>query len=61
MTAAGTAVLESRADTLDDDFDLDVRVVVAYASPGRGDCPTNDGCGSTCSTNNSACVSEVGL
>lgn len=60
MTTAGT-VITKRTVARDDDFDLDVRVVVAYASPGRGDCPTNDGCGNTCSTNDSSCSSMVGF
>lgn len=42
----------------DDDFALDVRVVVTYASASRGTCPTDDGCGNTCSTNDSSCGSS---
>jgi FxLD family lantipeptide len=50
-----------RLNTEDDDFALDVRVVVAYASPGRGDCPTDDGCGNTCATSASSCTSSLSL
>jgi FxLD family lantipeptide len=44
--------------SLDDDFALDVRVVVTYASASRGSCPTDDGCGNTCATNDSSCGSS---
>jgi FxLD family lantipeptide len=40
----------------DDEFVLDVRVVVAYG-PVMGDCPTDDGCGNTCAGNDSVCNS----
>lgn len=39
------------------EFYLDVRVLVAYAPAARGDCPTDDGCGNTCSGNASSCNS----
>lgn len=42
----------------DDDFALDVRVVVTYSSASRGTCPTDDGCGNTCATNDSSCGSS---
>jgi len=45
--------------SLDDDFALDVRVVVTYASASRGSCPTDDGCGNTCATNDSSCGSSL--
>jgi len=60
VTAASTLVLEPAVD-FDDDFALDVRVVVAFASPGRGDCPTDDGCGNTCATNASSCTSSFDI
>jgi FxLD family lantipeptide len=60
VTAGSTAALESPV-TADDDFVLDVRVVVAFASPGRGDCPTDDGCGNTCATNASSCTSSFDI
>jgi FxLD family lantipeptide len=44
-----------------DDFTLDVRVVVAYASASRGECPTDDGCGVTCATDASACNSSYSI
>jgi FxLD family lantipeptide len=61
VTAASTAVLEPPVAFEDDDFALDVRVVVAYAPPGRGDCDTSDGCGNTCATNDSSCTSQLQL
>ena len=42
----------------EDDFTLDVRVIVAYATASRGNCPTDDGCGSTCA---SACTSNYDI
>jgi FxLD family lantipeptide len=39
------------------DFDLDVRVIIAYSSASSGRCPTDDGCGNTCGTNDSSCSS----
>jgi FxLD family lantipeptide len=53
------SLLIDRPATDEDDFALDVRVLVAYAPASRGDCPTNDGCGSTCATSASACNSSV--
>lgn len=43
----------------DDEFRLDVRVVVATHPNGKLQCSTNDGCGSTCSNGASACNSFV--
>jgi FxLD family lantipeptide len=60
MTAGSTMTLD-RPVAEDDEFALDVRVVVAYASPGRGDCSTDDGCGNTCATNASSCTSSLSL
>jgi FxLD family lantipeptide len=42
----------------EDDFTLDVRVLVGYAPASRSDCPTDDGCGSTCA---SACSSNYDI
>ncbi|MEW1659698.1 MULTISPECIES: FxLD family lanthipeptide [unclassified Streptomyces] len=45
----------------DDDFTLDVRVVVATGPLAEmGDCPTDDGCGNTCENGASACDSFIG-
>lgn len=44
---------------VDDEFTLDVAVLVTATAVRRGDCPTNDGCGSSCATDNSACTSIV--
>jgi FxLD family lantipeptide len=52
-----TLLLDRPAD-LDDDFALDVRVLVTYAPASRSDCPTDDGCGSTCA---SACSSSYDI
>lgn len=43
----------------DDEFALDVRVVVALAPVGLAFCATNDGCGNTCSGSDSSCNSFV--
>ncbi|MEV7284941.1 FxLD family lanthipeptide [Streptomyces sp. NPDC093252] len=43
-----------------DDFALDVRVVVTTRPHGQGgDCPTDDGCGTTCQNGSSACDSFI--
>lgn len=47
------------AATSDEEFTLDVRVVVAAHPTGKLSCDTSDGCGNTCQ-NASACVSHVG-
>lgn len=43
-------------DDLDDEFTLDVRIVVAA---GPNECPTDDGCGQTCEDGASACDSFI--
>jgi FxLD family lantipeptide len=53
-TRAGAPV-----DELADEFALDVRVIVALAPVGIAMCPTDDGCGNTCSGNDSSCNSFV--
>lgn len=52
------ALAERPADT-DDEFALDVRVVVAAHPNGKLMCSTGDGCGQTCSQGASACNSFV--
>lgn len=54
--SGGTTLAEPPAD---DDFTLDVRVLVSYAPASRGNCPTDDGCGNTCSGNDSSCSSDI--
>ncbi|MGH3941779.1 MAG: FxLD family lanthipeptide [Pseudonocardiaceae bacterium] len=44
--SSGDTALAERADEGDDEFALDVRVVVAH-SPLIVDCSTDDGCGNT--------------
>jgi FxLD family lantipeptide len=56
QTSGGATALAERPRD-DDEFDLDVRVLVAYAPAARGNCPTDDGCGNTCSGNDSSCNS----
>ncbi|GLZ30901.1 hypothetical protein Lesp02_30900 [Lentzea sp. NBRC 105346] len=56
MFPGGVTALAERPVADDDEFTLDVRVVVAYG-PVMGDCPTDDGCGNTCVGNDSACNS----
>ncbi|RFS81445.1 FxLD family lantipeptide [Actinomadura spongiicola] len=56
QTSGGATALAERPAE-EDEFDLDVRVLVAYAPAARGNCPTDDGCGDTCSGNASACNS----
>lgn len=52
------SVLDRPAAEEEDDFALDVRVVVSYSSASSSRCPTDDGCGNTCSTNDSSCNSS---
>lgn len=59
-TAGGsTALAERPGAEEDDEFTLNVRVVVAAHPTGKLNCSTGDGCGSTCSTGASACNSFV--
>jgi FxLD family lantipeptide len=46
-------------DEVDDEFSLDVRVVVAAHPIGKLMCSTGDGCGSTCTGGASACSSFI--
>ncbi|WP_367138433.1 MULTISPECIES: FxLD family lanthipeptide [Streptomyces] len=53
---------ETKADEqLDDEFSLNVRVVVANGPRANlADCSTDDGCGNTCENGASACDSFIG-
>lgn len=42
-----------------DEFLLDVRVLVTLAPLAGTDCPTDDGCGNTCSGDASSCTSSM--
>ncbi|MFI1013044.1 FxLD family lanthipeptide [Streptomyces sp. NPDC020965] len=55
-----TAAVEPPAGELsDDDFQLDIRVVVAESPVYNFNCPTSDGCGNTCANGASSCVSSI--
>ena len=55
-TGGGTALLEEPEM---DEFELDVRAVLSHqAATCSNSCPTDDGCGSSCSNGASACSSE---
>ncbi|MGP4115292.1 FxLD family lanthipeptide [Streptomyces sp. 4N509B] len=61
VSGSATALAEPPGlDDLDDEFTLDVRIVVS-TSPraGTGDCPTDDDCGNTCQDGASACDSFI--
>ncbi|WP_445517296.1 FxLD family lanthipeptide [Streptomyces sp. NEAU-174] len=47
------------AELLDDDFELDVRVVIAEHASHKLMCSTSDGCGNTCVNGASACNSFI--
>ncbi|MDT3444481.1 FxLD family lanthipeptide [Pseudofrankia sp. BMG5.37] len=56
---SGTGMaLAERPAAEEDEFALDVRVVVAYGRL-KGDCPTDDGCGNTCAGADSSCNSAA--
>ncbi|MEO3861337.1 FxLD family lanthipeptide [Acrocarpospora sp. B8E8] len=57
--SGGSTALAERPAAGDDEFALDVRVVVAYAPATHTPCPTDDGCGNTCSGNDSSCNSAL--
>lgn len=59
MAEPSVAVLPDRPAGLEDEFALDVRVVVAAHPNGKLMCTTGDGCGQTCSQGASACNSFV--
>ncbi|WP_326595938.1 FxLD family lanthipeptide [Streptomyces sp. NBC_01803] len=54
-------VLAEPPDTgeVDDEFTLDVRVVVSTRLSTKSDCATDDGCGPTCEDGASACDSFI--
>lgn len=60
-----TAVLELHSapalvDSLaEDDFELDIRVVISESPLTVFMCPTSDGCGNTCENGASACQSSI--
>lgn len=56
-----TALAELPLPEAEDDFTLDVRVLVSYAPASMGSCPTDDGCGNTCGTNASSCNSDFAI
>ncbi|MGH3852522.1 MAG: FxLD family lanthipeptide [Pseudonocardiaceae bacterium] len=58
QSSGGATALAERPGEGDDEFTLDVRVVVAYGLV-MGDCPTDDGCGNTCQDDDSSCNSFV--
>jgi FxLD family lantipeptide len=59
-----TAVCDIKAgpestDLADDEFHLDIQVVVNETGLAAFNCPTSDGCGDTCANGASACVSSI--
>ncbi|GAA1748769.1 FxLD family lanthipeptide [Streptomonospora arabica] len=60
MDGSATATALAEPPLNDDEFELDVRVVLAAHPNGKLQCNTGDGCGQTCQTNASACVSFTG-
>ncbi len=60
IIARGNAALAERPvefEELDDDFTLDVRVIVASHPIAKLECNTDDNCGNTCTNGASACDS----
>lgn len=57
LPSGGATAVAERPTGTDEDFELDVRVVVAFAPASHADCPTDDGCGNTCGGNASSCNS----
>ncbi|MEU9404104.1 FxLD family lanthipeptide [Streptomyces sp. NPDC048281] len=43
----------------EDDFELDIRVVISESPVTVFMCPTSDGCGNTCVNGASACTSSI--
>jgi FxLD family lantipeptide len=54
--SGGATALAERPGEGEDEFALDVRVVIAYG-PVMWDCATDDNCGNTCEGDASACNS----
>lgn len=46
-------------ELLDDEFHLDIRVIVSDSPVYTFNCPTSDGCGDTCANGASSCVSSI--
>ncbi|MFE4059377.1 FxLD family lanthipeptide [Streptomyces sp. NPDC059096] len=46
-------------DLTDDDFELDIKVVISESPLTVFMCPTSDGCGNTCENGASACQSSI--
>ena len=46
-------------DLTEDDFQLDVRIAVSDSPVYNFNCPTSDGCGSTCANGASSCASTI--
>ncbi|MFD3514887.1 FxLD family lanthipeptide [Streptomyces sp. NPDC058657] len=46
-------------DLSDEDFQLDVQIVISESPVYAFNCPTSDGCGDTCANGASACVSSI--
>ncbi|MFD7712120.1 FxLD family lanthipeptide, partial [Streptomyces sp. NPDC059786] len=47
------------ADDVDDEFVLDVQVIISETDFAAFNCPTSDGCGDTCANGASSCVSSI--
>ncbi|MET9439400.1 FxLD family lanthipeptide [Streptomyces sp. NPDC006610] len=48
-----------RTALTDDEFDLDVQVVISETGLAAFNCATSDGCGDTCANGASSCVSSI--
>ncbi|MER5301327.1 FxLD family lanthipeptide [Streptomyces lasiicapitis] len=61
MTTALLDTIPGPTNTVlaDDEFDLDVQVVISETGLSAFNCPTSDGCGDTCQNGASSCVSSV--
>ncbi|MFF3501195.1 FxLD family lanthipeptide [Streptomyces sp. NPDC003247] len=61
MTVTVLDTTPRAADTVlaDDEFTLDVQVVISETGLPAFDCPTSDGCGDTCANGASSCVSSI--
>jgi len=57
--AGGSTALADPPPGIDDEFALDVKVVLATHPNGKLQCSTSDGCGSTCNDGASACNSSI--
>lgn len=57
--AAPTAEPIDALTGVDEEFALDVKVLVTLAPVGTADCPTDDGCGNTCAGSASSCNSSM--